>query len=256
MNKTLILKEIHDLRYVLAIAGMAIFILITSLFGFTVTGKIMGNLGYENGMRHAVYLEDFGPKPPFIYSGGYIGPVTVASSILAIVLGGLQGLHEQRGGRWQFLLSLPVTRTEVILAKILTGMAIWLSFVLILVGTGIYYSAIPDKAPYPLEWWVIRDGCLWIPLGMVFYFSSLFSGLRKARWFGTRLLPLLGYYLLVEFLVQSFALIKSHWSGQLFLNPINSSDNLGFTCVFLTSLFISIVIYFQIQSEFQKSISR
>ena len=192
MNKTLILKELHDLRYVLAIAGLTIFILVTSLFGFAPTGKIMYLLGHETGVPQDIIREtDIGAQPPFSRNG-YISPVSTATCALALILGFAQGLHENRSGRWQFLLSLPVSRTEIIQSKILVGLGVWLATVLILVGTGLFYSSIPGRVPYPLEWWVVWHACQWLPLGAALYMGSFYCGIRKAHWLGTRLFPLIG----------------------------------------------------------------
>lgn len=248
MNKTLILKEIHDLRYVLAIAGLAIFILVTSLFGFTPTGKIMYLLGHETGIPQDIIREtDIGAQPPFSRNG-YINPVSIATCALALILGFTQGLHENRSGRWQFLLSLPITRIEILQSKILVGLGVWLATVLVLVGAGLLYSSIPGRVPYPLEWWVVLRACQWLPLGAALYMGALYCGIRRVHWLGTRLFPLIGSLTIIFF---SCFIITKFYNFKI--NQRYYSDFIDlFVISFLIapcSIAFALIFYFQIKYQ-------
>jgi hypothetical protein len=249
MNKTLILKEIHDLRYVLAIAGLAIFILVTSLFGFTPTGKIMYLLGYETGIPQDIIREtDIGAQPPFSRNG-YINPVSIATCALALILGFTQGLHENRSGRWQFLLSLPITRIEILQSKILVGLGVWLATVLVLVGAGLLYSSIPGRVPYPMEWWVVLRACQWLPLGAALYMGALYCGIRRVHWLGTRLFPLIGSLTIIFFCL--FIMIKMYLfiSNQKYYSDF-PEFLIGAFFIQPFSISISLLFYFQIKNQF------
>jgi len=248
MNKNLILKELHDLRYVLAIAGVAIFILVTSLFGFTPTGKIMYLLGHETGIPQDIIREtDIGAQPPFAQNG-YIKPVSFATCALALILGFTQGLHENRSGRWQFLLSLPVTRTEILHSKILVGLGVWLATVLVLVGAGLLYSSIPGRVPYPLEWWVVWRVCQWIPLGAALYMGAFYCGIRRVYWLGTRLYPLIGGVTIIFFSCFIIIKIYTFTSNQKYYSDFSDLLIITFFIAPL-SIFISFIFYFQIKYQ-------
>ncbi len=248
MNRTLILKELHDLRYVLAIAGVAIFILVTSLFGFTPTGKIMYLLGHETGIPQDIIREtDIGAQPPFAQNG-YIKPVSFATCALALILGFTQGLHENRAGRWQFLLSLPVTRTEILHSKIFVGLGVWLATVFILVGAGLLYSSIPGRVPYPLEWWIVWRACQWLPLGAVLYMGALYCGIRRVHWLGTRLFPLMGGVIIVLFSCLIMINFYSFLSREKYYSNTPDLSTGSFFIAPLSIVAISI-FYFQIKNQ-------
>lgn len=248
MNKTLILKELHDLRYVLAIAGLAIFILVTSLFGFTPTGRIMYLLGHETRILKDIFRDtDMEAQPPFS-PFGYIRPVSQATCALALILGFTQGFHENRSGRWQFLLSLPVTRIQILHSKILVGLGIWLTTVLILVGAGVFYSAIPGRVPYPLTGWLVWGACQWLPLGAVLYMSALYCGFRRVHWLGTRLFPVIGSLLVILGSCTIASKIYPHFTNDTFYLK-NPSLSIGQFFISIFSVFLIVIFYFQIKTQ-------
>lgn len=244
MNRTLILKELHDLRIILAFAGIGALFLLPSLFGLPLTAKFIDYIGnftwfIRNESQNTINYPPFSPN-------GYIWYVGFGAFSLALALGFTQGLNDNRGGRWQFLLSLPITRNEVIFAKILSGVGILLLFSLIMVWTGIAYCALPGRIPYPLEWWIILDASKWLPLSMVLYFSSLFCGLRRARWLGTRLLPLIGSLVLFWAIGSIFIKIHLYISTFLYESIYTPPLFLGFIGMSVLSTLISLLISIQI----------
>lgn len=239
MNKTLILKELHDLRVILAFAGIGALFLVPSLFGLPLTSTVLGFIGTQAGFLDNS-VQNPSSYPPFSRNG-YIWYVEFGILLLALILGFAQGLHENRANRWHFLLSLPISRKEVLLAKMIVGFGTLLVFTLFLVGAGVLYSTIPGRVPFPLEWWIVLDASQWLPFGMVLYFASLFCGLRRARWLGTRLVPLFGAFVLFWAVTSIGIEFQSSITGLQYRDTNMSHFIGGFFVSFLISTFVSII---------------
>jgi hypothetical protein len=116
-------------------------------------------------------------------------PFRFISVILAISAGFLQTLGESRMGTSLFWIHRPVSRTGLVGVKLAVGLTVYI----VLAATPIIFcaiwSAIPGHFPAPFEWsmtykawWILLD------IGLL-YLAAFLSGIRPARWFGSRLLP-------------------------------------------------------------------
>lgn len=126
---------------------------------------------------------------PFV-SGGFLGAFTMVAICLAIALGFRQSAVESGRGTFLFLLHRPVSRTALIGTKLLVGAGLFLvcSAVPILIFTA--WAATPGTHASPFEW--SMTAATWKVWGTItaLYLGAFLSGIRPARWFGTRLLPL------------------------------------------------------------------
>ena len=123
---------------------------------------------------------------------------------LAISLGLRQTLGEEIRGTYPFLLHLPLPRSATLYTKLLTGVAVY--FVVAAVPIIVYgaWAAIPGTHPSPF-FWSMTDVVMRVYLTMpLVYLGTFSSGLRAARWFGTRLLPLAGSAALAVFVLILF----------------------------------------------------
>lgn len=126
---------------------------------------------------------------PFV-GGPFYSNFAMAAAALAIALGFAQTSGESIRGTWLFLLHRPAPWWNLIGLKLLTGA------VLYFVATGLpiliyaLWAATPQTHPGPFYWSMTLPA--WATLLTVFpvYLAAFLSGLRPARWFGTRLLPL------------------------------------------------------------------
>lgn len=112
------------------------------------------------------------------------------SILLAVSLGYWQTLSEGVNGAWQFLLHRPVSRRTVVLSKLVTGWLLLLglsAWPIVLMG---WWASLPGSYAFPFEWWMTEPFWRMWWLVPVFYLGAFASGLRPARWAGTRLLPL------------------------------------------------------------------
>lgn len=192
MIRSLVVKELWDLRGVIALGALAHAMVLANLLGMKV---------YEwLPMRDPDEL-------PFPSSFGNF--LAFYSFLFAGALGLMQGLSDSRGQRWLFVLPLPIRREHWILGKLGIGFAIWLLFALgtLLLGIGIVH--IPGVFPAPFEWWMARKTFHWLVLIPVVYLGGFLSGIRPGSWFGTRLLPLLGAGLFAALIIESTDLVYS-----------------------------------------------
>jgi hypothetical protein len=136
---------------------------------------------------------------PFV-GGGFTTFFTFISVVFAVALGFRQSAWESARGTFLFLLHRPLRRDSIFLVKQATGAAVLLICAsLPIIAYGLW-AAVPGHHASPFEW--SMTGPTWrltflLPL---LYLGAFLSGLRPARWFGTRLLPLVASILMLALL--------------------------------------------------------
>ncbi len=129
------------------------------------------------------------PELPFIVDN-FTPMLGVVGCLLAIALGLRQSAWEPHQGTSLYLLHLPLPRRTILATKLLTGVGLLLACALVpilLYGT---WAAWPRTHAGPFEWSMTADAFrVWAMTPLV-YLAAFASGIRPARWFGTRLLPL------------------------------------------------------------------
>ncbi len=127
---------------------------------------------------------------PFLQN--YQLPTYVCMSVLlALALGYWQTISEGSNGAWQFLLHRPVSRRAVVLSKLVIGLLLVLllsAWPIVVLG---WWASKPGSFVAPFEWWMTEPFWRMWWLMPVVYLGAFASGLRPARWTGTRLLPLI-----------------------------------------------------------------
>jgi hypothetical protein len=150
------------------------------------------------------------PVPFFYRGGGYTTPFLdgefsnyfcVVSVLFAIALGLAQTVLESRRGTWLFLLHRPMRRRHIFAVKLAVGCGLYLGGgALGIVALGLW-AAIPGNHASPFEWWMTADTWkAWAAIGLL-YVGAFLTGMRSARWFGTRLFPLFAAGIAALFLV-------------------------------------------------------
>ncbi len=105
-------------------------------------------------------------------------------------LGFRQSAWEPSQGTALYLLHLPLTRRSLFLSKLLTGIGLLLACTLLPILIYAAWAALPGMHAGPFEWsmaWPAFQVWLFMP---VVYLGAFASGIRPARWYGSRLLPL------------------------------------------------------------------
>lgn len=125
-------------------------------------------------------------------SNSFLLTFAVISSFLAISLGFRQSLGESLRGTWSFLLHRPVTARRLMAAKLATGMLVYLSCAALPILLYAWWAATPGHHASPFEWsMTLWSWQAWLSCTAV-YLGAFLSGIRSARWYGSRLCPLLG----------------------------------------------------------------
>jgi hypothetical protein len=124
------------------------------------------------------------------FTGDFNGFFEFLSVLFAIALGFRQSAWESARGTYLFLLHRPLRRDAVFLTKLAVG-----SGVLLVCGSVpvVLYAAWAAAAGHhagPFEWSMANAVWKILFLMPLVYLGAFLSGLRPARWFGTRLLPL------------------------------------------------------------------
>jgi ABC-type transport system involved in multi-copper enzyme maturation permease subunit len=174
MLKSLVIKELRESVGIVAVAVLAA--------AYT--------LAMMTGMRiFPVFFSHAGAGIPFV-SDGFTKLYVLVIGALAIALGVKQAAGEGRRDTYYFLLHRPAARRNIFATKLGVGSG----FVLIVGGLLVLlyavWAAIAGKVPAPFYWSMTAGAWqIWLCMPLL-YLGAFLSGIRPARWFGTRLMPL------------------------------------------------------------------
>ncbi|HZU36786.1 MAG TPA: hypothetical protein VFA18_12785 [Gemmataceae bacterium] len=180
--RMIVYKELREVAGIAAAALACYLALVVSLMG----GRVFSFIPLMPSGTHAVPFTDSGFSTPFMFiTAGF-----------ALALGFRQSAWEAVRGTYLFLLHRPVQRDWIFLIKLATGTAVLMLVGSVPIVAYAWWAAVPGHHPSPFQW--AMTGSAWeLLLGMpILYLGAFLSGLRPARWYGTRLLPLLGCLLL------------------------------------------------------------
>jgi hypothetical protein len=130
------------------------------------------------------------PRPiPFVHQG-LQEMLNIISCSGAIALGFWQVLGESFRGTWHFLLHRPAPRHCLIATKLAVGCGLLLAAVGLPVLVLAIWAAIPGTHASPFYWSMTHLAWRLCAASTAIYLAAFLCGLREARWYGTRLLPL------------------------------------------------------------------
>ncbi len=181
--KALVLKELRELRGIAAIGLGVYLILVARMMGLKAFDWVPG---LPNGQEF-----------PAFSSGEFLGMFSLFAAVLAMALGFRQSAWEASQGTFLFLLHRPISRRKIFLTKLGVGALVYLvcsSLPILLYG---WWAATPGNHASPFRLvWTLQS---WGFMGMLLlpYLGAFLSGIRPARWYGTRLLPLFAVLLLI-----------------------------------------------------------
>jgi ABC-type branched-subunit amino acid transport system ATPase component len=128
---------------------------------------------------------------PFV-TDNYLSSFAIVAVAVAGGLGFQQTLTESARGTWLFLLHRPAPRRKLLAMKLFMGIGSCLLTSAVPVLVYGWWAATPGTHASPFEW----SMTLWFWQGLIsvtgVYLAAFLSGIRPARWFGTRLAPLVG----------------------------------------------------------------
>lgn len=183
MNRALIIKELRECAAPAALAALAaawvvwIFTGGPPLPGFSTSTALV----------------------PFV-TDNFSGPLLIVTGALAVALGFKQTLFEDVLGTYRYLLHRPVERRRIFLIKAVMGLAIVEALGAAMILGYALWAAKPGTHASPFFWSMTAPAWkVWTVLPLT-YLGAALSGLRPARWYASRLLPLVGSAVISLFL--------------------------------------------------------
>ncbi len=141
------------------------------------------------GLAYSVYRQPTFQSVQSIWSDANL-VLTTAVPLIGLAFGLLQILPELRRDQWAFLMHRPATRTTLYFGKVVPGVCLYLiAAIPPLLGFALWASS-PNHIPAPFDFRFTLAGWAAILSGLPFYFAGLLVGLRPARWYGSRALPI------------------------------------------------------------------
>lgn len=116
-----------------------------------------------------------------------LGPTAV---VAGLILGLWQTWSETIRGTWGFLLHRPISRHSVLYHKLSVGIVVLLLAVGLPLAVLACWAVSPGHHVVGLEWRMGADAWAAVLAGTLAYLSAFLSGIRSARWWGSRYLVL------------------------------------------------------------------
>jgi hypothetical protein len=174
MIRALALKELRELLGLTAL-GLGVCLLVVAM--------LCGIKPFANW----AHLNEMGTP----FQERVLVPFVVVSGVFAAVLGLRQSAWEEWRGTFQFLLHRPVRRETIFLTKLATGGGVHLACTGVALLLYALWAATLGRRAAPFEWATTGFAWrLWFTMPSI-YLGAFLTGLRPARWYGTRVLPLL-----------------------------------------------------------------
>jgi hypothetical protein len=200
MIPALVRKELRETR---AIVALALVVYLIYLMDLT------GNGGPFTSLLDLAPWTDRPPTDlPFV-EGSFESMLFLTGVVLAIALGFRQSAWEPSQGTALYLLHLPLSRRAMMMTKVMTGLGLLLGCTLLPILLYAVWASRPGTHAGPFEWSMTASTFRnWLILPL-FYLGAFASGIRPARWLGSRLLPLLAVILpaIILYAVPSWWLI-------------------------------------------------
>ena len=177
MYRALILKELHDLRGVIAVAAVAVTLVTLTLAGLPLLAGFVSNNGHGQFVRFTAGAEETA--------------LTCTGFLTAVAFGYWQTFLEVQRGTALYLFHRPLSRQNIVLLKLAVGLTLQTGLMAGAIVTLGVLAGWPRMWPAPFYWswtwgcWVLATWTLLVYLG------ASASGWLSARWFGLKLAPLL-----------------------------------------------------------------
>ena len=141
---------------------------------------------------------------PFLDSG-FSNWFAGISFAFAIVLGFRQAAWESIRGTSVFLLHRPIDHRKLYATKIAVGLAMLLALTGLALAVYALWAATPGTHASPFSWsWTAGTWIVWFAATMG-YCAAFLTGIRPARWFGSRLFPIVAAIVPVALILSPYA---------------------------------------------------
>jgi hypothetical protein len=129
-------------------------------------------------------------RPNFFFHLLDPGVTMIPFAVAGLLMGLAQTLFEMRADNWSFVVHRPVSRAAMFMAKSAAGLLLLYAALGAPCALAIAWGARPGALAFPFQWRMVLPLIADVLNAGPFYFVGMVITLRKARWFGTRLLPL------------------------------------------------------------------
>ena len=175
--KTILQKDLRE-NFKMALIGLAIFSLLL-LEGYQSCQNAVANVLRASGSVAA------GSVQPLL-AESVLTEAAFFCAIFGAALGWLQTRNEAHRDLWAFLIHRPISRTDIFRGKVAAGLCLYALGaglpLLILIGI----TRMPGHVAAPFEWAMALPLLSIFLTGAVYYFGGLLTGLRQARWYGSK----------------------------------------------------------------------
>jgi ABC-type transport system involved in multi-copper enzyme maturation permease subunit len=183
MIRALVWKELRETWMFVALA-LAIYFVYLSRLTDRWSGLMTPLVGWAPGMNAQK------PDVPFVQDS-FMSVFLFTALALAITLGFRQSAWEPSQGTSLYLLHLPLSRRGIFVTKLMTGTGLLMLCTIAPILIYGLWAATPGTHAGPFQWSMVGPVFRsWLLLPLV-YIGAFGSGIQPARWFGSRLLPLL-----------------------------------------------------------------
>lgn len=188
MNVALSLKELRETAGIAALGAIGLALLVFNAIGWI-------NLA---SWTPFTAFRSYDSTLPFL-SDSFGAQFAICAGMLGIALGFKQTLTDFQGDAQLFLFHRPVSRHAIYLTKLVVGFSLYLLLTLPAVLAYALWAAASGTYASPFAWSMTTSTWIaWLAMGLC-YFGAFLSGIRPAKWRGTRLLPLVAAATLVMF---------------------------------------------------------
>ncbi|HEY2584804.1 MAG TPA: hypothetical protein VGI81_03440 [Tepidisphaeraceae bacterium] len=132
-------------------------------------------------------LRDAGPMVMFELAQRY---TTLLAPIAGLLMGVVQSLFETKPDNWGFVVHRPVRRGGIFAAKCAAGLLLLYVALALPCLIASIWAAQPGHLPVPFQGRMVLPMLADVLAAGCYYFTGIVIAQRRARWFGTRLLPL------------------------------------------------------------------
>jgi hypothetical protein len=197
MIKTLAIKELRESAGLVALAALGMAWVVLRSMGYNLTSML---IWYPEEDTHIAFLND-----------GFYHWTSYVVGALAVLLGLKQSAWELQHGAYHFILYRPIPRRLLMLIKLVVGIVLIILLVALAILVYGTWAATPGNRAAPFAWSMTGDSWLLACALPIIYVGGFLSGIRPARWFGTRLLPLLSAMFYVTFVLT----LADYWWVQI-----------------------------------------
>ncbi|MCL2641727.1 MAG: ABC transporter permease [Phycisphaerales bacterium] len=174
--------------------------------GLLMTIGLAAAMMYESSGLHNHASRNFGIMSDFSQVS-----TNVVSVLVGLALGFITFFRDLRPGTWAFLVHRPMSRQRIFAAKVAAGLGLYFAATLVPFLAVAWWSSLDGSLAFPFHWRMMLPGLADISLGVLYWFAGAAVAIREARWYATRLFPLV-----VAIWAHAIGLIKGTWYPEFY----------------------------------------